>query len=356
MPRKVTGQILLVFLSLFLFNDVSSGSFDDGSDLLIKPVRLTEYWDEYASQRELTPIKNVFWQGPTHLGQISGVSVDPSGYPVIFHRADRIWEFSTFTKENVYTERDKGPITEDTVLTLDPGSGNILRGWGRNMFYLPHGIHVDNFGNVWLTDIALHQVFKFNSSGRLKLILGKRFKPGNDLNHFCQPTSVAVAPLNGNVFIADGYCNNRIVLYDSMGNSIRSIDEHPLVLNIPHSLTILSNGDLCVADRENGRVICTLGLAGLRTKYIGRKYSIPVRGRIFGVASYNNTIYAVGTVRCGGTCAMGYTIDTYFLVFNVWPTAFNFQNPHDIAIDQRSKSLYVSEIGPNRIEKFDLLP
>jgi len=43
---------------------------------------------------------------------------------------------------------------------LDFKTGNIIRGWGNQTFYLPHGIHVDPFGNVWLTDIALHQVFK----------------------------------------------------------------------------------------------------------------------------------------------------------------------------------------------------
>ncbi|KAI4491464.1 hypothetical protein M0804_002856 [Polistes exclamans] len=351
MPRNVTGQILFIFLSLFLFDDAKAFEINrfyeiDWPSGLRQFVRLEE---------PLKPVKNSFWQGPTHLGHISGVSVDPSGYPVIFHRADRLWGFFTFTKSNHYTEQAKGPITENTVLKLHPKTGDILHGWGNNTFYFPHGIHIDNFGNVWLTDIALHQVFKYDSSGVLKLSLGEPFEPGNDLNHFCQPTSVAVSSSTGEIFIADGYCNSRIVLFDSMGNPKYSIDKSTMILNIPHSLTILSNGDLCVADRENERVVCIIGLTGSKTVFAGRKYSIPVPGRVFAIASYNDTIYTVDKMMCE-YCAMGYMINPYIQqVVNMWSSGFDFHNPHDIGICQNSKSLYVSEIGPNRVWKFDLI-
>ncbi|KAI4501845.1 hypothetical protein M0802_003180 [Mischocyttarus mexicanus] len=262
---------------------------------------------------------------------------------------------STFTKNNVYTEGVRGPITENTVLTLDPKTGDILNGWGNNTFYLPHGLHIDHLGNVWLTDIALHQVFKYDSSGVLKLSLGERFEPGNDLNHFCQPTSVAVASSTGEIFIADGYCNSRIVLFDSMGNPKYSIDGSPTTLNIPHSLTILSNGDLCIADRENGRVVCIIGLVGPTTIFTGRQYFISVPGRVFAIASYNDTIYTVDKMMCE-FCAVGYTINPYIQqVVDLWSSGFDFENPHDIGISKNGTSLYVSEIGPNRVWKFNLI-
>lgn len=68
--------------------------------------------------------------------------------------------FRTFNENAEYQEKYKGPIHSDTVLTLDPKTGDIIRGWGNQTFYLPHGIHIDSLGNIWLTDIALHQVFK----------------------------------------------------------------------------------------------------------------------------------------------------------------------------------------------------
>lgn len=64
-------------------------------------------------------------------------------------------------------------------------------------FYLPHGISVDLVGNLWLTDVALHQVFRYRNDNleQPDLILGERFVPGNDAGHFCQPT-VGLSLLN----------------------------------------------------------------------------------------------------------------------------------------------------------------
>lgn len=57
--------------------------------------------------------------------------------------------------------------------------------------------------------------------GQLKLVyaLGEQFVPGSDRNHFCKPTGVVTTP-DGNVFIADGYCNSRIVRFNANGEYI----------------------------------------------------------------------------------------------------------------------------------------
>lgn len=72
-------------------------------------------------------------------------------------------------------------------------------------FYLPHGLTVDNEGNIWITDVAMHQVFKFrpNSLSKPVLTLGVAFQPGTDHRHFCKPSDVAVAT-DGSFFVADG--------------------------------------------------------------------------------------------------------------------------------------------------------
>ncbi len=41
-----------------------------------------------------------------------------------------------------------------------------------------------------------------------------QFEPGNDDVHYCKPTSVAVADDGKTFFVADGYCNSRVVKYD----------------------------------------------------------------------------------------------------------------------------------------------
>merc|ERR550519_2601687 len=71
------------------------------------------------------------------LGQVSGVSIDIYGNPVIFHRGDRMWNGATFKNDNTYGGDRNTPIQADTVLTLD-ASGKVIHSWGSKLFYMPH--------------------------------------------------------------------------------------------------------------------------------------------------------------------------------------------------------------------------
>lgn len=68
-------------------------------------------------------------------------------------------------------------------------TGEVLTSWGEDMFFMPHMITVDQGGNVWLTDVGLHQVFKYSAEGKLLLTLGKKLEPGTG-SSFCKPTQV----------------------------------------------------------------------------------------------------------------------------------------------------------------------
>ncbi|CAL1679367.1 unnamed protein product [Lasius platythorax] len=312
---------------------------------------------EFYNYAPLHPVENHSWRSPENVGEISGVAVDPSGNPVIFHRGDRTWNYETFNENAEYNQEYKDPIHSDTVLTLDPKTGDIIRGWGNHTFYLPHGIHIDNFGNVWLTDIALHQVFKYSASGVPRLVLGQRFEPGSDMRHFCQPTSVAVLP-SGEIVVADGYCNSRILLFDKRGTPLYSIDEPWISIRIPHALTILPNRQVCIADRENWRIVCLDVIPSGMNRNLESSYSIRHRhfGRIFGIASYRGFIYAVNSMT-RNIPIKGFTIDPINRnVSEIWgPESSSFAMPHAIAVCPYGTALYVSEIGPNKIWKFDLL-
>ena len=80
---------------------------------------------------------------------------------------------------------------------------------------MPHGLTVDvDGGYVWLSDVGAHQVYKYNfnstkNDGPL-LTLGEKFVNGNDKTHFCKPTTIAISNINKDIFVADGYCNERI--------------------------------------------------------------------------------------------------------------------------------------------------
>ncbi len=78
-------------------------------------------------------------------------------------------------------ERDL-PIAFDTVVTVN-STGHTINSWGKDLFFLPHMITVDSENNIWMTDVALHQIFKFAPYGgdhKPLLTLGTRFQPGSD--------------------------------------------------------------------------------------------------------------------------------------------------------------------------------
>lgn len=90
--------------------------------------------------------------------------------------------------------------------------------------------------------------------------MGKNMMPGSDQHHLCQPTDVAVLR-NGDFFVADGYCNSRVVKFNKRGEYVTewsSEDEKmPSHFFVPHSLALNERANLlCVADRENYRVQC----------------------------------------------------------------------------------------------------
>src|SRR5215475_1533260 len=84
------------------------------------------------------------------LGLCAGVGVDSHQRVFVFHRCGRQWS-TPFPTE---------PIAAATVTILDGATGKLVGSWGANQFIMPHGLTIDHEDNVWLTDVALHQVFK----------------------------------------------------------------------------------------------------------------------------------------------------------------------------------------------------
>ncbi|XP_049908630.1 peptidyl-glycine alpha-amidating monooxygenase isoform X1 [Epinephelus moara] len=302
-------------------------------------------------------------QNSLKLGQVSGLALDSDSNLVIFHRGDHHWGADSFNDQARYLQRSQGPIQQSTILVVDPTKGNILKASGRDMFYLPHGITTDKRNNYWVTDVALHQVFKVSSDGRdsVLLKLGEAFTPGSDNSHFCQPTDVAVDPETGNVFVSDGYCNARILKFSADGEYLSqwgagSSDRRRRVpFWIPHSLVFLPDRqEVCVADRENGRIQCFIAETGEFVKEIKKE---EFGGEVFAITyspAGDGLIFAVNGVSPYRSAPLrGFVINysTTDILDTFSPEKTEFKMPHDI-VETKDGSIFVGDVGTKSVFKF----
>ncbi|XP_038162869.1 peptidyl-glycine alpha-amidating monooxygenase B [Cyprinodon tularosa] len=302
-------------------------------------------------------------QSPLQLGQVSGLALDSDSNLVIFHRGDHHWGADSFNSQARYQQRFLGPIQQSAILVVDPANGRILKASGRNMFYLPHGITTDKDNNYWVTDVALHQVLKVSSDGRDRtlLVLGEAFMPGSDTHHFCKPTDVAVDPETGNIFVSDGYCNARILKFTADGTYLSqwgagsSDRRRRTPFQIPHSLVFLPDRkEVCVADRENGRIQCFIAETGEFVKEIKNE---EFGGEVFAIAyspAEDGLIFAVnGDSSNHFTPLRGFVLgySTKQILDSFSPTQKEFKMPHDIVVT-KDGTIFVGDAGNKSVFKF----
>ncbi|XP_061167257.1 peptidylglycine alpha-amidating monooxygenase-like [Saccostrea echinata] len=299
------------------------------------------------------------------IGQVGGVAADKYGNVYVFHRGERVWNGRTFDYNNVFRQQDK-PIRANCIVVYDK-DGQVIRQFGKDMFFLPHGITVDDNMNVWVTDVGLHQVMRFPAgSDQTDLVLGLRFKPGKGNNQYCKPSDVAVLS-TGEFFVSDGYCNSRIVKYNREGTFIKEFGASstatfgtdkpgPSTFNVPHSMTIAEDkGLLCVADRENGRIQC-FDFEGNFQRMIE---SPEFGGRLFAVSYcplHGGLLFAVNGPNLSGTPPVqGFIIDINDgQLIETWNAKPGLRNPHDIVVDPVNLRVYVGELDPTKVWRFDM--
>lgn len=305
----------------------------------------------------------VEWTGlDLKLGQVSGLALDPENNLVVFHRGDHVWDENSFDSKFVYQQRGLGPIEQNTIIVLNPSNAKLLHSTGKSLFYLPHGLSVDKNGNYWVTDVALHQVFKLGTKDKEPLLtLGVPLQPGSDKNHFCQPTDVAVDPITGSIYVSDGYCNSRIIQFSPNGLYVMQWGEEtslgrsgPGQFCIPHSLALIPDlSQLCVADRENGRIQCFRLETGEFTREIKHK----AFGRELFAISYvpGGLLFAVNGMPYPGEAesvkgfvmnfSTGEIIDTFI------PLRKSFEMPHDIVASE-DRTVFVGDVHAKAVWKF----
>ncbi len=164
-------------------------------------------------------------------GTISHVTVDSSDRVYVYHRAD------------------------PPVVVFD-SDGNYLHSWGSGLLVDGHGIYMTPQDDLFMVDRDAHEVVKFTLDGKPGLRLGQREKPSLQAP-FNHPADVAIAPNNGDIYVADGYGNSSVHRFDAEGKHIRSWGSPgggPGQFTTPHGVWVTADDCVYVTDRENHRV------------------------------------------------------------------------------------------------------
>jgi DNA-binding beta-propeller fold protein YncE len=88
------------------------------------------------------------------------------------------------------------------------------------------------------------------------MTIGTPSQAGEDQTHMNQPNDVAFAS-NGDVYVSDGYGNDRVVVFDKNGKFVRAwgkLGAAPGEFSQPHSIALDSRNRVYVADRNNSRI------------------------------------------------------------------------------------------------------
>lgn len=224
------------------------------------------------------------------LGLINGIHVDKNNHLWMYHTPEDINRRITGAAANPPT--NKCCVPAPAVIEFSE-TGEVLRAWGDPTskdqgFEWPtagHGIFVDYKGNIWLAGSATRPaqdgrqpdglVLKFDPNGKLLLQIGAKgpSKGSNDPSILSGASAVDVDPETNEVFIADGYGNKRVIVFDADTGEFKRqwgaygktpSDERvprydgtgpiPQQFNLVHCIRIANDGLVYVCDRLNNRI------------------------------------------------------------------------------------------------------
>lgn len=203
-----------------------------------------------------------------HFGETLGVAVNSKGTiavinhpgsattgPLYGNATNQVWEFDR--------------------------NGKFIREIGKGVygFGYGHAVRYDKYDNLWHVDKGTNSIVKFSPEGRVLMNLGRR-PEGYDswAPHYHRPSPAEARPRaslfdgptdiawdqDDNIYISEGYVNNRIAKIDKDGNWITSIgqygvggdnaNENPLHFRNVHSMQVDRQGNIYAGDRGNRRI------------------------------------------------------------------------------------------------------
>ena len=313
------------------------------------------------------------------LGEVSSIAVDSRDHIWVLHRPRSIPE----------AQRAKAA---PPVLEFD-ASGKLLSSWGGNGegYDWPereHGIFVDAKNFVWISGnggwpkpsgpgSGDDMILKFTQAGKLVMQIGKRGQSaGNtDTANVHQPADVFVHAETNELYVADGYGNQRVVVFDANKGTFKRMwsafgnappaamapnppapqpgqggPDGPPQFGLVHAVKVSRDGVVYVADRTNNR-IQTFTAAGKFLKQVrlaqqGTVVPVPA-GFAFSPDRKQQYLYVVDSGPMQVAVFDRETMTQIGTIGMRGPKPGEFDIVHHMAADSKG-NLYTAEIVTNR--------
>lgn len=356
--RVVVVALFLACLGLSVSSYRLSGGVndDDSEEETSSNEKFNEIDMFMPHDKKVTQLRSILpGQDLMNIGQVGGLATLKNGKLLVFHRGKRAWSFDSFIWNNKFNPL-LGPIKENCIDIIDVGSLEKVKSVGSNRFYMPHGLSVDHEGKVWVTDVGLHQVLKFDLDNfdEPELVIGEKLVPGQDESHFCKPTDVAVSEQTGDIFVSDGYCNQRIVQFDKNGKYVKQFKDEKAPLVVSHSIALIEKlGLVCGVSREQGRIVCFDIESGepvvqITDKNMATVYAIeydPVNEVLQAVTGDNASEKPVGLTFSAKKENFGHRL-------LIWDADKNdLKRAHDIALTRDGSKIFLGQLN-GEIDEF----
>jgi len=320
-----------------------------------------------------------FWPKPLPnrwvTGEVGGTCVDAHDHVFIVNR-------DNLTPPEEQTAKPAPPVIEFDA------EGNLVNSWGdpNVLPHAPHGCFVDVQGNIWIAGKMDGIVQKYTHDGRkLLLQIGTRGKfdtsdgtiDGAPLNsshtQLNEPAGMTVDPANGDVYVADGYGNRRIAVFDRSGKFLRQWGRQGTLaqdkagvggvfLGNVHCVVLGNDGLVYVCDRLGDRVQVFTKTG----KFVRNIFVNPQAGEIIGrgtawwLAFSPDKAQTFMYVADGGDEAIWIFDRATGKVLSGFGQpghqAGEFTFLHTISVDSQGNLIAAETIDGRRVQRFRLLP
>lgn len=312
------------------------------------------------------------------IGQVAGVAVDKQDHVWVLQRPGSLTDDERAAALDPPAAKCCAPAPP--VLEFD-SAGRLVRSWGpasgAPWVKVEHGIHVDDEGFVWISgsDPTDGVLLKFDRDGRFVLRIGEQGRTGiansNDVTRLGGPAGIVVDTRAQEVFVADGYFNRRVIVFDAVTGAYKrhwgaygrrpgTGDRSQLAsFTVVHCIARSQGGLLYVCDRANNRVQVFRPDGSFVREFFVEPATLGI-GSVWAIAvwSHGGSEYLINADGTNNEVRIldpetGGVVDT---IGHPGRMAGEFHWVHGVAVDSRG-ALYTAEVHTGkRLQRFAIVP